>query len=184
MTSTDILAEFESHLPPAPEDLLWLKTRVSVRAIALAWNGTISLIRAAEIVELDRGKFEFGRYLPGRPSRRAFLLDATDEFGEVVDIVAFGRGFVASWLGKSAVLGADFILAPRLYPAIPVLSTPLRWLAADRYGVVIVDPERAADTLRGYTLIAEDLAHARSLKRMLTPPAPKVLLPAEARAAA
>lgn len=181
----DVLAEFEGHHPPSPDELQWLRSRVSVRGLALTWTGTISLIRAADVVELDGGRFEFGRYMPGRQTTRAFLLDAADEAGDVIDIIAFGAGsFVATWLGKAAFLGADFILAPRLYPTVPVRSSPIKWLAADRYGVVVVDPDRAADALQGYTLVAEDVAHARSLKRMLTPPPPKVLLPAQARAAA
>jgi hypothetical protein len=66
-----------------------------------------------------------------------------------------------------------------------VHENPLDWLRAGRRGVCIVDPQRAAPLLR----LSEPLgvtreAYGRRLRQALTPPAPRIVVASNARAAA
>jgi hypothetical protein len=59
---------------------------------------------------------------------------------------------------------------------MPVFCTPLRWLKADRRGLVIADPLLAAHRLSGLILEAEDEAHAAELSRILSVPPPTIVV--------
>ncbi|WP_294532608.1 hypothetical protein [uncultured Rhodoblastus sp.] len=143
-------------------------------------------VTAAQVEFLDKG-FEFTTYLrdPQRP-QRALIILARDIDGEIADIAAWTpkTGDVRFWLGRLSMLGENNILAPRFDEPLPVHETALDWLKADRRGVFIADPARAAANLEGHSLLAENLNFAGQLKKALTRPAPPIFVKREERRAA
>lgn len=112
-----------------------------------------------------------------------------DQFGHAVDIAAWSPSMrrLASWLGRTVCLGEQNLCRPRLNEgaALRVHRDVLGWLCADRQGVVIIDNRKARFRLADHgPLLAEDLAHAAELRRDLSDPGPRIMLPAEAVARA
>jgi hypothetical protein len=105
------------------------------------------------------------------------------------DIVAWAprSGRISTRLGWAFALGEEQIGIDGLGTTglpIPVHSSPLDWLRADRRGLVLADWEMAAYALRGLILEAEDAAHRRDLERRLTPIAPRIVVASHRRRAA
>jgi hypothetical protein len=140
-------------------------------------------LRAADIVWVAEGRFEFPNYLPCDALREcALLFLVEDSGGAPLDIVAWAPSTdrIGSWLGYAWGLGEETIYAPRLEcVALPVWRSPLDWLRANRRGVVLLKPQLAAQFLRDVgPLMAEDVEHGLELERQLTIAAPRIVVPA------
>jgi len=89
-------------------------------------------------------------------------------------------GKQATWPGRAWSLGEETIWHPRLtdHERLQVHRTPVCWLKARREGICIVRPQAAAHWLcDAEPLLAEDAAHGDELDRLLTRPAPRILIP-------
>ena len=61
--------------------------------------------------------------------------------------------------------------------ALPVWRSPLNWLRAGREGIVLIRPTAAAYFLDDAgPLLAEDVAHAAELRRLMTRTGPRILV--------
>jgi len=130
----------------------------------------------------------FDQVLPEEAGADAFVFLARDRDDQPADLVAWRprAGAIARWCGRAALLGEDAVYGPRLAAegALPIFSSPLGWLKAGRHGVVILDHHRAASFLEGLgPYQAEDEAHRAELRRLLTKPAPRILVPRRAELA-
>jgi len=139
------------------------------------------IFRAGDRVDFSREVRELRGHVAG------VIIPVRDECGDLVDLAAWNPddGALALWRGVASMLGAETIFASRLGEPLLVHETPLDWLRAGRRGVYIIDPQRAAPLLR----LAEPLgvkreAHGRSLRQVLTIPAPRIVVASNARAAA
>lgn len=174
---------FASLPYPAPRAIAWLRAQ-GVTALALAEP---ELPRLARVVfHADAPLFDLASET-GEDGVAALVFLARDDGGEASDLVAWScyLGKVAAHFGAVPLLGADSILAPRLGPeaALSVHRTPLKWLKAERQGVVLLSPERAAIALRNFgPFAAEDEEHGRELRGLFRYE-PQIFMP-EARAAA
>ena len=169
---------------PSVEALAWLRAN-GVSGAALAEP---ELPRSARVdFHMDRPLFDFVDDA-GEVGVQALVFLARDDTGDPSDLVAWScrRGKVAAHFGAAAVLGADYILAPRLTVegALWVHWTPLKWLKAGREGVVLIDASCAAVALRNFgPLAAEDHAHGEQLLHQFRTSEPAIFIP-EKRAAA
>ncbi len=180
----DLLNELLATRRPTQADLDALRSR-GIPAMALIRPLPIGV----DIVAFSRLSFEFVRYRQADVALRSYILPALDELGELQDLVAWHpkSGSLGSWLGRSALLGAEHIFGPRLDEVLPVYETPLDWLRAERWGCVPIDMKRAATVLRdGAPLGAADLDYQRRLTEALTvrPPLVLVAVPETERTAA
>ncbi|TDR93059.1 hypothetical protein [Enterovirga rhinocerotis] len=149
-------------------------------------------IRAGYVSFQGHDRFELEQHLRLSLSVRtvrAFLILAEDTAGEPEDIVAWlpALGRTATWLGRAWGIGSGGAYHPRLaeHEGLPVWREPIAWLRAERRGVVLLKPRVAAGWLDDAgPLLAEDHEHGRELRAALTRPAPRILVPAEARRAA
>jgi hypothetical protein len=149
---------------PAPA-IVWPELPASTRVV---FHGAQPLFDFEEEVEED-----------GVP---ALLFLACDGDGRPCDIVAWSHSLqrVAAYFGATGVLGADDILWFRLTDenALPVHRSPLEWLRADRFGVVIIDPAHAYVALRDFgPFAAQDEAHGRELRKLFRSREPKIFVP-------
>jgi hypothetical protein len=120
---------------------------------------------------------------------RAFLIAIHDEDGRWLDIAGWqpARSWTGLWLGMAWALGQDRVHHPRVGEggALPVWRSPLSWLRAGRDGIVLIRPMVAAYFLDDAgPLLAEDVAHAAELRRLLTRTGPRILVRASDRRAA
>ena len=155
-----------------------------LKALAAKWIGAWAIAGApgsgefsigfARVVRDGAGRFEFDH--DGEPG---MCIVALDGFCEAADIVATGRDWIASWLGRSAILGEQHVNGPRLDEAVAIFPTVLEWLKGDRQGIVLVDKPRAARELRdaGPFLAIGGIEHAGRLVALFTLPPPDVLVP-------
>lgn len=103
------------------------------------------------------------------------VIEASDEWGEVVDLVAWPLtrpDKFATMLGMSAVLGSDAIFNPGTYAldgALQVHRTPLEWLQSNCDGCVILDPVRGGRLLFDALgrIAGRDEGHARQIVEMI-----------------
>ncbi|WP_201836212.1 hypothetical protein [Microvirga zambiensis] len=152
--------------------------RLGIPADALAGPSPVR----ADYVVFDNLGFEFECHTEvGKDGTRAFLFPVTDGHGVARDVVAWSPqlGKLATWLGRAWALGEDTINAPRLsdHGALPVHRTPVGWLRARQRGICLVRPQAAAHYLEAAgPLLAEDAEHGVELKRLLTRPAPRILV--------
>ena len=132
-------------------------------------------------------RFEFARHdAAAGEATAALIVLALDACGEPADLVAFHGGptpFVGSWLGRVGMLGEDSLWRAR--DVLAVHATPLDWLRAERRGVCVVDPVRAAPALRDAgTMEVESQAERRRLADMLTLRLPDIRVRPTVRSAA
>jgi hypothetical protein len=91
---------------------------------------------------------------------------ARDWCGDTSDIIAFtDHGPIARWLKRTAVLGEQIILAPRLCEPLRVFPDVWAWLRGGRDGVVVLDWRRAAGALKGKTLEAGTIEFGSKLRK-------------------
>jgi hypothetical protein len=123
----------------------------------------------AQVIMLDGFVFDFADEVDGTPID-AMIFIGRDGDGYPADLVAWTPTLnrMASLYGRAALLGEDEVFAPRFDPeqALQVHETPLQWLLAEREGVCIVDPTRAASLLRSAApLAASSVAFGRLATR-------------------
>jgi len=143
------------------------------------WVGWSDYVRLDDVVFLPRGAFEFSRYKLDFPAEPALTFVCWDAFGDPQDICAWqtATGKIATWMGRAALLGEDNLNAPQLDDGLHVHRDALDWFRAKRYGVVILDRQRAAPILRDAgTLIASSTEHGRKLQELLRV-TPRILVP-------
>jgi hypothetical protein len=160
---------------PSPEVFSHLRGKgVSAQALS-----DPELPRMARVV-FNGSFFDFVQ--DGDGGGEALILLARDYMGKTADLVAWSprHKALAPHFGAVSVLGADDLLAPRptAEAALAVHRTPFEWLLAERCGVVILDPDRAAIDLRDLgPFAAEDEAHGRMLRDLFRARAPKLYVP-------
>jgi hypothetical protein len=136
-------------------------------------------------VRFNGSFFDFVEAGDGGGEALVFL--ARDDIGKPADLVAWSHRHkgLAPHFGAVGVLGANDILAPRLTAeaALAVHRTPFEWLLAERCGVVILDPDRAAIELRDFgPFAAQDEQHGLMLRALFRTREPRIYVP-ERRAA-
>ncbi len=136
----------------------------------------------AGYVLFGQHSFEFEQHCPlGVEAMPALIFPILDRQGDAWDMVAWcGRtGQLASWLGRAWAIGEDTIYRPRLsdHGGLPIWRDPLRYLQANREGIVIVRPRAALHYLvDAEPLLAEDALHGLELEKLLTRPRPRILV--------
>ncbi len=176
----DPLSEFLLCRPLDQRSLDHMKAMgVPVLALISAADGTGHCIRQ-DRVEARDGRLEFARYVNHEMVRDALVALAFDRDGRAADIVAWRTGhepFVASWLGRCALLGEDHLDMPRLGEPLRVHADVLNWLRADRRDVVVVNQVRAAPMLRdAVTLSVASWQEKRWLADMLAVKLPSIVV--------
>lgn len=176
--SADILAEHARSQPLRQPDIdVFLADGVPPLALAQSCFGDFAPI-AKDRVGFDGARFEYGRHRATDAVLSAYVLPALDRFGVVIDIVAFRRGRIATWLGRADMLGGEQPFLPRVGDdALDVNETVLDWLRAGRRGVVILNPQRAAGDLRlAGPLRVDTVEMGLRLRQALTIPAPRIVV--------
>jgi hypothetical protein len=169
---------FNSNSKLLPREVEELK-RLGVPPDAL--EGPVP-VRAGYVV-FDELGFEFEHHSKhGTEGTRAFLFLVTDHQGVARDVVGWAPqlGKLTTWLNRAWALGQETVDRPRLtdHGALPVHRGPDGWLKARREGICIVRPQAAAHWLcDAGPLLAEDEAHGDELDRLLTRPAPRIIVP-------
>lgn len=143
------------------------------------WCGYYDMVLHDDVVFLDNGCFEFGRYRSGK-AQPALTFVCWSHDGVAEDICAWQAttGKIATWLGQASMLGEDNLLGPRPDEGLAVHVEPLAWFKANRSGVVVLHKERAAPKLReAGTLISASFDDAKKLKKSLAVEPPRILVP-------
>ncbi len=152
--------------------------RLAIPAEALARPTPVR----ASYVHFSHNQFEFDHHLQGKDGEPVYLFLSHNGWGEANDIVAWSpsSGRLATWLGRAWALGEETIYRPRLsnHGALPVWRSAADWLRARREGICLLRPKAAAHYLcDAGPLLAEDTTHGEELRRLLTRPAPRILVP-------
>jgi hypothetical protein len=142
--------------------------------------------RLDRVEPLDGRHFEFARYGHGDDDYVAMTFVVRDEIGDPVDVAAWTPSRpILLWLGRGALLGGEYALAPRLSEGLLVHETPLEWLRAECRGVVVLDDRRARPLLyRAQPLQVVSIEQGRELRAMLEVKPPKILVSDKWRLAA
>ncbi|MGH1571920.1 hypothetical protein ACRAWG_16025 [Methylobacterium sp. P31] len=150
-------------------------------------------LRVGHVIWLPQQRFTFEHHLPashadvgGEP---AVLILVADSGGEVIDIVAWApaTGCLASWLGRAWAVGEVACAGPAPHASaqepLPVWADPIGWLNAGQRGLVLIRPHTAAAHLRtSKPLLAQSVAHGRTLRSLLPGCKPRILLQTPAAA--
>jgi hypothetical protein len=184
LTHHDICEQFFANREPSLGE--WRELRAA--GVPLDALCRPQMVLAGDIIVDGPHTFGFAAKAGAAPER-AFLIAVTHEGDRFIDIAAWqpARKWLGLWLGSGWALGQGGIDDPRLGAegALPVWRSPLNWLRAGRDGIVIIRPEAAASLLDGAgPLLAEDVAHARALRELLTRTGPRILLRAPSARAA
>ncbi|TXN38972.1 hypothetical protein FV232_00975 [Methylobacterium sp. WL30] len=154
-------------------DLDWLRGQ-GLTGCLTAWGPAHRFdVLLRDRVAFMRGRrFEFLRHLQGEDVERvvAYTLLARDAGGAPLDVVAWHprTGRVATWLGRTGLLGLEHPCPATADDPLIVFPDPLTWLAGSRRGVVVVDERLARpDLLEAGSIQAADIAHGAKLKAML-----------------
>lgn len=180
MTPSDLISIWQEcpHLSQSQIDR-FLAAGVSIEALS-ADPGHYGFAVASDLVAFEGCQFAFERHLrqPGE-CERAFIVPGRDQFGEIVDLIAWRAGQLATWCGRIACLGLQNLYEPRLgNDALLVDPDPLAWLRHDRRGVLIINPERAKWELASAgPLLVSTIEQGRQLQSALAH-TPEILLPA------
>ena len=161
--------------------LHWFSGRgISPLNLFQTWVGWSDYVRLDDVVFLPRGGFEFSRYKLDYPAEPALTFVCWDTLGDAHDICAWqpATSKIATWFGRAALLGEDNLDAPQVDGGLQVHPSALDWFRAKRYGVVILNRQRAAPMLRhAGTLLASSPEHGRKLQELLRVPPPRILVP-------
>jgi hypothetical protein len=131
--------------------------------------------------------FEFAAHDPDEQAVDALVFLARDDAGEPADLVAWSpkSDRLAAWWGIP-MLGMECLGDWRIDPngAIEVFDDPLKWLVAERNGLVVVSFANAAPILRECgSLKVGSATFGRRLANLINPKPPRILVPsAEVRA--
>jgi len=139
------------------------------------------LKRANVVLDSSGRRFELERFSRYHIDADAgFILMALDRDGEPADLVAWRAepsGFLASWLGRAAMLGAEQLDLSRLGEPLRVHETPIDWLRDGREGVVVVDPSRAGPMLRDAgPIVVNSWIHKARLADLMTVKLPRIIV--------
>lgn len=163
---------------------------IPVMALVQSKFGLGRCLKKARVV-LDSGgrRFEFERFSRFHiDADETFILMALDQNGEPADLVAWRAepsGFLASWLGRAAMLGAEQLDMPRLGEPLRVHESTLEWLKHKREGVVVIDPIRAGPMLRDAgSIVVNSWTHKARLADMMTVKLPRIIVEPGVRAQA
>ncbi len=176
--STNLKASFLANTTALKQAHLdWLTRRHGVPSLALAYDGDGYgwPIGAAKVERVGR-RFQFR----AEDGVGAFVAIARDDMGDPADLIAYEpkAGWTAPWLGAVPLLGLHDLLAQRDDGPLRVHRGMLEWLKDNRTGVVVLAPGEARRVLEGMTLQADDLDHGEELRRLLTPPRPRIVVSA------
>ena len=182
LTQHDVREQFFAIASPA-----WGNGRVTRWSVARRALPTANVL-AGDIIVDGPHSFGLSAAKAGAAPERAFLIAVTHEGDRFIDIAAWRRPGTAQAVAQAAVgHWGRRNRSPSLVAegALPVWRSPLNWLRAGRDGIVIIRPEAAASLLDGAgPLLAEDVAHARALRELLTRTGPRILLRAPSARAA
>jgi hypothetical protein len=131
------------------------------------WTGKHEPIWSDRVEFHQAGGFEFAS-----DGKRAYLFLALTPSLEPLDLVAWRPkdGALQSWRNMATILGEENLESPRMHKlgGLPIHRSPLGWLKARRYGVVIVIRNKAARRIIDYgPFEAEDTEHANELRKLL-----------------
>jgi hypothetical protein len=178
MAPSDEIEQQYRLLPPI--SIAWIK-RLKELGVSVDALVTPELPVQARIV-MHRDCFEFGADDPGEQAVDALVFLARDDEGEPADFVAWApkSDRLASWWGIP-MLGMEALGGFRLDPdgAIEVFDDLVKWLVAERNGLVVVSFANAARLLRDAApLKVGSAAFGRRLANLINPKPPRVLAPA------
>ena len=179
MTAHEILAEHVKAARLTVRDIeAFVADGVPVSAFALFRDDRHAWLGRDRVVFDDAGRFEFERHAKGGEAVNVFTTIAWDECGDPSDLVAWRPGRIGTWLGAASVLGAELVLEPRVADeAIDVWPDMMAWLRADRRGIVVLDPRRAASLLHmAPPLRVQSVEQGRALRAALTIEAPRIVV--------
>ena len=174
------------RLPPI--SIAWIK-RLKELGVSVDGLCEPELPAQAQVIMLEGFVFDFADEVDGTPID-AMIFIGRDEDGYPADLISWTPTLnrMASLYGRAALLGEGELFVPRLDDerALMVHETPLQWLLAERQGVVIVDPRKAASILRdAEPLKTHSAAFSLRILTLTTPRPPSVFAPsAEIRAVA
>jgi hypothetical protein len=180
----------EEHLNCSPivtVEPAWSRLyELGVRGLAINGRGPFDALGFDQVIFLDAGRFEFARYMPRAGAVGAVIIPATDEHGDLEDLGAWsiGENRLAMLRGAVPALGLGNLHLPRIDGPLAVHENVISWLRDDRRGLFIIDPQRAADRLRGHTLAVDSAAFGRRLADALTIEAPHIIMRKQRGAAA
>ena len=181
MIGADLLAEYEWSLARTkPADLDPLQQGVGDDGLAIGPAvAPIRLLRDRLHFELDPDGDAQAFILPVRGDNPLSPESAdpvkTVRCGPIVDLLAFSAAVPHRWaLRTCAAMWLGAVEPQFLMPdPTPVWRTPLRWLANDYRGIVLLTRDRR-DQYRGLTccdsIVAEDERHADELRKLLAHP--------------
>jgi hypothetical protein len=184
MTLSEISAQYEQCVSLSPHVLEGLlREGVDVEAICRrVENSTLAdPPREAQVVYTSDNGFEFLASRPEMAATAALIFLVRDHIGDALDLAAWnlGRRRPALWCGRGSMLGCENLFRPRMTEGLLVHPSPLEWLRAACNGVVILDEVKAAPLLRlAEPLQAASVAHGQYLRRILSVPPPRILVPA------
>ena len=145
-----------------------------------------SPLHVGHVAWLAPRHFEFEQYLSecdaNIESERALLILVIGYDDQPVDLAAWApsTGRLAVWLGRAWALGQHTAYLPRTDPqdGLLIWRNPLHWIGARQRGLVLLEHHRAAEHLSDAgPLLAEDVEHGQELRKVLTRPAPRILIP-------
>jgi hypothetical protein len=147
----------------------------------------IERLRAGYVVRTGPDAFELDQHTTYGKPERAFLFLVRDVCGDPADIVAWqpATDWLGIWRGLAWALGQEVVYAGRLteHGALKVHQNPLAWLRDVCRGIVLTRARIAAAFLNDAgPLLADDVKHGSELKRALTRPAPRIVVPQRAGA--
>jgi hypothetical protein len=172
----EVRAEFFANSEPSLRE--WQGLRGAGVALHALCRPTMVL--AGDVVVDRPSGFSFAQD-GDADGHRAFLIAINDEDGRFLDIAGWqpAKSWTGLWLGTAWALGQASVLQPRMREmgALPVWRSPLNWLRAGREGIVLIRPTVAAYFLDdGGPLLAEDMAHAAELRRLMTRTGPRIFV--------
>jgi hypothetical protein len=147
MAPSDEIVQQYRLLPPI--SLAWLR-RLKELGVSVDALREPELPRQARIV-MHGDCLDFASDDPGEQAVEALVFLARDDIGEAADLVAWlpKSDRLASWWGIP-MLGMEALGRPRIDPdgALSVFTDPLKWLLAERNGLLVVNFSNAAHLLR------------------------------------
>jgi hypothetical protein len=146
-----------------------------MRLLEIWKRNPIATPRWAKVKFDDNGGFNFDK----PDSINAIVFVALDEFGDVVDLVAWSHaaGKLATYEGLAGMVGAEKLFRPRMKEALICHFDPLAWLCSTCDGVLVVDVKQAAPLLRrAEPLEVSTPARARELRGAMAIRDPRIVV--------
>jgi hypothetical protein len=171
MSPSDEILRHWHRLPPI--SVAWLKR---LKALGVGVDGLCEPELPAQAKVVMHGDcFEFADN-----GQDALVFLARDDCGDPADFVAWApkSDRLASMWGVP-LLGMERLGEPRIHDgALEVFTEPVRWLASERQGVLIVNFKNAARLLRdAEPLRATSAREAQRIQSLITAAPPRVLAP-------